>query len=120
MSDFQSFIYEEYRRIIEEEKQRKPPYKLRDEDTITVDISGLRPWRRVRTKFGDRVIVPIYRDNNEFSLFINPNSQLYRKLVKLSVDVLSKNKTASLMTVKVVRSRIGLKVTYDIELLEAK
>lgn len=120
MSSIIDFINEEYMRIIEEEKQRKPAYKLKDEDVIGIDVSGLRQWRKVRTRFGDRVIIPIVKDNNEYSLFVNPNSQLYRKLVKIIAEVMTKNKTASMVKVKVSRIRAGLKTVYDVELLEAR
>lgn len=110
------FLEREKIRIMKRELEFKPIYRLtKPEEVVVIDATGSREWRRVKTRYGERVVIPIIVDEKEYVLMLNPETKMYAKLIKTLIEYRYREKNADYIKVKFTRN--GRK-TYDVELIE--
>lgn len=78
------FVEKEYERIKEEQRQKFSAPILRIEDNkvydLIIDINA--QWKRINTKFGERVVIPVSYENSEYVLMLNPAGSVYRAIIE--------------------------------------
>ena len=78
------FAREELERIKRERAERFGGEILRIEEgnIYSVELSASAEFKRVNTRFGERVVIPVIYNNESRVLMVNPNGRLYRMLIE--------------------------------------
>lgn len=78
------FVEKEYERITHEQRQRFGAPILRIEDgkvyDLVIDINA--EWKRINTRYGERVVIPVMYENSEYVLMLNPAGSVYRAIIE--------------------------------------
>jgi len=119
----EDFIVKEQERLREYAKQRFGAPILRVEEGKVYDLilDSTREWRRVNTRFGERVAIPVIYDNQEYVVMANPNGLLYRSLVEQLARKLKETPREKIKAVHVILKRVANRYTVvvETELLES-
>lgn len=111
-----TFIETEYYRIL---KEQKPIYRITDGEHVFT-VSLMEPWRIVRTRFGERICIPIVHDGNEYVIMINRESRFYRSLITTIYEYRRTDPDANGVKVRVVRETVRGRPSYTVSLVEDK
>jgi hypothetical protein len=78
------FAKEELERIKQERVERFGGEILRIEEgnIYSVELSASAEFKRVNTRFGERVVIPVIYNNEPRVLMVNPNGRLYRMIIE--------------------------------------
>ena len=119
----EDFIAKEHERLKEYARQRFGAPILRVEEGKVYDLllDSTREWRRVNTRFGERVAIPVFYEGQEYVVMANPNGVLYRSLVEQLARKLKETPREKIKAVHVIVKRLGNRYTVvvETELVEA-
>jgi len=115
--DFRDFIEKEYERVQIYQKERFGAPILRIEEGKVYDLilDTSREWRRVNTRFGERVAIPIIYDNQEYVIMANPNGFLYRSLVEQLAKKTKETAIEKIKDIHLIIKRVANRYTVIVE-----
>ena len=123
-SDFIEFLEREKQRLFEEQRARfgAPILRLEEGKVYALSLDINKEWRKVTTRFGERIAIPVVYENNEYVLMVNPSGSLYRSIVEQLHSKLKNVDLADVMGVNLVVKRQSGKysVIVDVELSTGK
>jgi hypothetical protein len=113
----EDFIAKEHERLREYARQRFGAPILRIEEGKVYDLilDTSREWRRVNTRFGERVAIPVLYDSQEYVLMANPNGLLYRSLVEQLARKLKETPRERIKSIHVIVKRVANRYTVVVE-----
>jgi len=113
----EDFIVKEQERLKEYAKQRFGAPILRVEEGKVYDLvlDSTREWRRVNTRFGERVAIPVIYESQEYVIMANPNGLLYRSLVEQLARKLRETPRERVKSVHVIVKRVANRYTVVVE-----
>jgi len=113
----EDFIVKEEERLREYARQKFGAPILRVEEGRVYDLvlDTTREWRRVNTRFGERVAIPVICDNQEYVIMANPNGLLYRSLVEQLAKKLRETPRERIRSVHVILKRVSNRYTVVVE-----
>jgi hypothetical protein len=113
-----SYIKEQFKAVLENEMLNKEVYTITEgEHIITIDFTS--KWDKVKTRYGERVKIPIIVQSKEYVLLLNERGKLFKQLVKtIGQEMNNRGADPSLVTVKVVKSGKGVKATYEVNIID--
>jgi len=121
--DPRQYILEAYQRVLEQQKDRKPLMRLVEGDNIlTIPLN--EKWRKVQTKYGERIAIPVIdKYNNQVVLMISERSKLYAQLVKELAGVIKQydvenNEIDVVLSIHKVGK--GVEASYDVKVVDVK
>lgn len=114
MSDIWSFVKEESERLKQERMERLGGEILRLEpgQTYVVELRN-ESWRRITTRFGERIVIPVVYGGENRVLMINPRSRLYRMLVEELARLADRKPERVVITIK--REGFGRLTSYTVK-----
>jgi len=119
----EDFIYQEYERLKEQAKQRygAPILRIEEGKVYDVVLDTSKEWRRVNTRFGERVAIPVIYDNQEYVIMANPNGLLYRQLIEQLARKLKETGKERIKAIHILLKRVANRYTVvvETELVEA-
>ncbi|MCI4409717.1 MAG: hypothetical protein JHC26_11550 [Thermofilum sp.] len=117
--DVIGYIREEYERIIREDVNRADVLRL-DQGENIVTIFMNEPWRRVNTKYGERVAIPVFDKRGEKKvLLVGQKSRLYKAIIKALAESVKKNEgELESVVLSIYKVGSGLKASYDVKVVE--
>lgn len=82
--DILEFVEKEYERITQEQRQRfgAPILRLEDNKVYDMIIDPSVPFQRIETRYGERVVIKVLYENNEYALILNPVGSVYRAIIE--------------------------------------
>jgi hypothetical protein len=113
------YIKQEYERIVKEDVNRAEVLRLEQGDNIvTVFIS--EPWRRVNTKFGEKIAIPVFDKKGEKKIIlVGQKSRLYKAIIKALAESLKKDGgDLESVVLSIYKVGSGLKASYDVKVVE--
>ena len=113
-ADIWSFIKEEAERLRQERIERLGGEILRIEpgQTYVIELRN-ENWRRVTTRFGERIVIPILHNNEPKVLMLNPRGRLYRMLVEELAKLADRKPERVVVTIK--REGVGRLTNYTVK-----
>jgi hypothetical protein len=117
--DVVEYIKQEYERIIKEDVNRADLMRLdQGENIITIFLN--EPWRRINTKFGEKIAIPVFDKKGEKKIIMTgQKSRLYRAIVKALAESLKKGEgELESVVLSVYKVGSGLKASYDVKVVE--
>ena len=113
----EDFIYQEHERLREYARQRFGAPILRIEEGKVYDLilDTAKEWRRVNTRFGERVAIPVVYENQEYVVMANPNGLLYRSLVEQLARKLRETPRERIKAIHVIVKRVSNRYTVVVE-----
>jgi len=117
--DVVEYIKQEYERIIKEDVNRADLMRLdQGENIITIFLN--EPWRRINTKFGEKIAIPVFDKRGEKKIIMTgQKSRLYRAIVKALAESLKKGEgELESVVLSVYKVGSGLKASYDVKVVE--
>jgi hypothetical protein len=113
----EDFIYQEHERLREYARQRFGAPILRVEEGKVYDLvlDSTKEWRRVSTRFGERVAIPVVHEGQEYVVMANPNGLLYRSLVEQLARKLRETPKEKIKAVHVIVKRVANRYTVVVE-----
>jgi len=113
----EDFIAKEQERLKEYARQKFGAPILRVEEGKVYDLmlDSTKEWRRVNTRFGERVAIPVIHDNQEYVIMANPNGLLYRSLVEQLARKLKETPREKIKAVHVIVKRVANRYTVVVE-----
>jgi len=117
--DVVEYIKQEYERIIKEDVNRADLMRLdQGENIITIFLN--EPWRRINTKFGEKIAIPVFDKKGEKkTILTGQKSRLYRAIVKALAESLKKGEgELESVVLSVYKVGSGLKASYDVKVVE--
>ncbi len=114
MSDIWSFVKEESERLKQERMERLGGEVLRLEpgQTYVVELRN-ESWRRITTRFGERIVIPVVYGGENRVLMINPRGRLYRMLVEELARIADRKPERVVITIK--REGFGRLTNYTVK-----
>ncbi len=123
-SDFIEFLEREKQRLFEEQRARfgAPILRLEEGKVYALSLDINKEWRKVTTRFGERIVIPVTYENSEYVLMVNPSGSLYRSIVEQLYSKLKNVDLADVTGVNLVIKRQSGKysVIVDVELSTGK
>jgi hypothetical protein len=113
----EDFIAKEQERLKEYARQKFGAPILRVEEGKVYDLvlDSTKEWRRVNTRFGERVAIPVIHDNQEYVIMANPNGLLYRSLVEQLARKLKETPREKIKAVHIIVKRVANRYTVVVE-----
>ena len=113
----EDFIYQEYERLKEQAKQRygAPILRIEEGKVYDVVLDTSKEWRRVNTRFGERVAIPVIYDNQEYVIMANPNGLLYRQLIEQLARKLKETGKERIKAIHILLKRVANRYTVVVE-----
>jgi hypothetical protein len=113
----EDFIVKEQERLREYAKQKFGAPILRVEEGKVYDLilDSAKEWRRVNTRFGERVAIPVVYEGQEYVVMANPNGLLYRSLVEQLAKKLKETPREKIKNVHVIVKRVANRYTVVVE-----
>jgi len=113
----EDFIVKEQERLREYAKQKFGAPILRVEEGKVYDLilDSAKEWRRVNTRFGERVAIPVVYEGQEYVVMANPNGLLYRSLVEQLAKKLKETPKEKIKAVHVIVKRVANRYTVVVE-----
>ena len=113
----EDFIYQEYERLREQAKQRygAPILRIEEGKVYDVTLDTTKEWRRVNTRFGERVAIPVIYDNQEYVIMANPNGLLYRSLIEQLARKLKETGKERIKAIHILLKRVANRYTVVVE-----
>jgi len=83
-SNIFEFVEKEYERITQEQKQRfgAPILRIEDNKVYDLTIDPNVEWKRINTRYGERVVIPVVYENSEYVLMLNPAGSVYKTIIE--------------------------------------
>ncbi len=112
------YVKTQFKTVLENEMLSKDVYTIGEgEHIITIDFGS--KWDKVKTRYGERVKIPVIVQSKEYVLLLNERGKLFKQLVKVIGQAInSKGADPSLVTVKVVKTGKGMKAVFDVSILD--
>jgi hypothetical protein len=117
--DVVEYIKQEYERIVREDVNRADILRLdQGENIITIFMN--EPWRRINTKYGERVAIPVFDKRGEKKIILTgQKSRLYRAIIKaLAESVKRDGEDLESVVLSIYKVGSGLKASYDVKIVE--
>jgi hypothetical protein len=113
----EDFIVKEQERLKEYARQKFGAPILRVEEGKVYDLTldSSKEWRRVNTRFGERVAIPVIYEGQEYVVMANPNGLLYRSLVEQLARKLKETPRERIKAVHVIVKRVANRYTVVVE-----
>jgi len=113
----EDFIYQEYERLKEQAKQRygAPILRIEEGKVYDVILDTSKEWRRVNTRFGERVAIPVIYEGQEYVIMANPNGLLYRQLIEQLARKLKETGRERIKAIHVILKRASNRYTVVVE-----
>jgi hypothetical protein len=113
----EDFIAKEQERLREYARQRFGAPILRVEEGKVYDLllDSTKEWRRVNTRFGERVAIPVIYEGQEYVVMANPNGLLYRSLVEQLARKLKETPRERIRAIHVILKRVANRYTVVVE-----
>jgi hypothetical protein len=94
------FVKEELERLRQERLERLGGDLLRIEEgnIYVLELGVNTEFRRINTRFGERVVIPVTYNNEPRVLMVNPNGRLYRLIIEGINDAVKKVRDVSKIT----------------------
>ncbi len=117
------YILEAYQRILEQQKDRKPLLRLIEGDNIlTIPLN--EKWRKVKTRYGERIAIPVIdKYNNQLLLMVSERSKLYAQLIKELAGVVKQYNVDNNevdVVVSIHKVGKGVDASYDVKVVDVK
>jgi hypothetical protein len=121
--DPREYILEAYHRILQEQKERKPVLRLIEgENVVTIQLG--EKWRKVKTRYGERIAIPaIDKYNNQVVLLLSERSKLYAQLIRELASIVKQYDTNSNevdVVVSIHKVGKGIEASYDVKVVDVK
>jgi hypothetical protein len=113
----EDFIVKEQERLREYARQRFGAPILRVEEGKVYDLilDSTKEWRRVSTRFGESVAIPVVYEGQEYVVMANPNGLLYRSLVEQLARKLKETPRERVKAIHVILKRAANRYTVVVE-----
>lgn len=101
------FVEKEYERITQEQRQKFGAPILRIEDGKVYDLiidPGVQ-WRRIETRYGERIVIPVIYENNEYVLMLNPFGSVYKAIIEQLAKKLRETGGEKIKTIHIMLKR---------------
>jgi hypothetical protein len=119
IADVISYIRSEYERIVREDVNRAEVMRLEQGDNI-VTVFMNEPWRRVNTKYGEKIAIPVFDKKGEKKIImVGQRSRLYKAIIKALAESLKKDGgDLESVVLSIYKVGSGLKASYDVKMVE--
>jgi hypothetical protein len=117
--DVVEYIRQEYERIIREDVNKADILRLdQGENIVTIFLS--ENWRKINTKYGEKIAIPVYDKRGEKKvLLVGQKSRLYKALIKaLAESVKRDGEDLESVVLSIYKVGSGLKASYDVKVVE--
>ena len=117
--DVVDYIKQEYERIVREDVNRAEVLRLAEgENIVTVFMN--EPWRKVNTKFGEKIVIPVFDKYGEKkAIMVGQRSRLYRAIIKALAESVKKDgEDLESVVLSIYKVGSGLKASYDVKIVE--
>ena len=111
------FVEKEYERIAQEQRQKFGASILRIEDNKVYDlvIDPNAEWKRINTRYGERVVIPVKYENNEYVLMLNPVGSVYKAIIEQLAKKLREAGGEKIKTIHLMLKRQGGRYTIFVD-----
>jgi hypothetical protein len=113
------YIRQEYERIVREDVNRAEVLRLAEgENIVTVFMN--EPWRKVNTRFGEKIVIPVFdRFGEKKVIMVGQRSRLYRAIIKALAESVKKDGgDLESVVLSIYKVGSGLKASYDVKIVE--
>lgn len=115
--DFAEFISKEYERVKEYQRERfgAPILRVEEGKVYELILDTSKEWRRVNTRFGERIAIPVIYENQEYVVMANPNGFLYRQLVEQLTKKVKESGSERIKSIHIMLKRVANRYTVVVE-----
>jgi len=119
ITDVIGYIKQEYERIVKEDVSRSEVLRLVEGDNI-VTVFMNEPWRKVNTKFGEKIAIPVFDKRGEKKvIMVGQKSRLYKAIIKALAESVRKGEgDLESVVLSIYKVGTGLKASYDVKVVE--
>lgn len=119
ITDVIGYIKQEYERIVKEDVSRSEVLRLVEGDNI-VTIFMDEPWRKVNTRFGEKIAIPVFDKKGEKKVIMaGLRSRLYKAIIKALAESVRKGEgDLESVVLSIYKVGSGLKASYDVKVVE--
>jgi len=106
-SNIFEFVEKEYERITQEQKQRfgAPILRIEDNKVYDLTIDPNVEWKRINTRYGERVVIPVVYENSEYVLMLNPAGSVYKTIIEQLAKKLRETGGEKIKTIHIMLKR---------------
>lgn len=111
------FVEKEYERITQEQKQRfgAPILRIEEQKVYDLVVDPNAEWKRINTKYGERVVIPVVYEGSEYVLMMNPNGSVYRTIIEQLAKKLRETGGEKIKTIHIMIKRQDRRYTVFVD-----